>query len=36
MLITFTSRAFAYLAYKACTETANWISRKVDKSKKKK
>lgn len=36
MLITLTSGAIAYIGYKACTETANWISRKVDESKKKK
>lgn len=36
MLITLTSGAIAYIGYKACTETANWIGRKVEESKKKK
>lgn len=36
MLITLTSGAAAYIGYKACTEVANWIGRKVEESKKNK
>ncbi len=36
MFITLTSGAIAYIGYKACTETANWINRKMEESKKKK